>query len=447
MSCGDILVAQGFCMCTHGYTGRMAVQVECTIGTGGAGNPRRMALIVRRLAEAAGATVWFGVTLVAGASASSGQTGTLVVRVVTDPAPAGVSWTFSGAGAAFELGQTSTAHTVSLPAGPYQLKEAPTKADQANSLTALACTDPTSDTTTDVATTSVSVNLADGEAVTCTFTHRALGRRSAAATLALARTYAPVLRLNRGERYTPLRLEDYLSASSLHSGQPPQGPLLEQQPRLFSLPTNPGRYYLDLAGAEPNTNPAGYSRIQARLQEGRPRPTVYWHVARQPATGRIAIEYWLLYLYNDFYDRHEADWEGVTVFLHGTTPLGISYSAHQGRRWSSWAGQTTSGGTHSIVYVARGSHADYARAGNYSIRVCWTLYGRHCTPTPRVDTATGTGRQLAFSGYDLQEFGGTPYAGSWGSGTYILGIGRTQDQITDPRRRSDYSNPFTILNG
>ena len=28
---------------------------------------------------------------------------------------------------------------------------------------------------------------------------------------------------------------------------------------------------------------------------------------------------------------------------------------------------------------------------------------------------------------------------------YILGIGLTNDQITDPRRRSDYSNPFTNL--
>lgn len=79
--------------------------------------------------------------------------------------------------------------------------------------------------------------------------------------------------------------------------------------------------------------------------------------------------------------------------------------------------------------------------------MCWTLYGRRCTSTPRVDTATGTGPQLSPTGYDLQEFGGAAYAGTWSSGTYVLGIGRTQDQITDPRRRADYSDPFTILNG
>jgi hypothetical protein len=401
--------------------------------------------IVRWLRLASGAALLGVFAFTGGASAGTRQTGTLLVRLVTDPAPAGVSWTFSGAGAAFELGESASAHTVSLPAGTYDLKEAPTGTGQPDTLTALACDDPTGDTTADIKTASVSVSLAAGEAVTCTFGHRALGRRSAAATLALARAYAPVLRLTRGESYTPLRLEDYLAAGSLHSGTPPRGALLQQHPSLFSLPTTPGRYYLDLAGVEPNSNPSGYPVLESRLQAARPRPTVYWHVAREPATGRVAIEYWLLYLYNDFYDRHEADWEGVTVFLHGTTPLGISYSAHQGRRWSAWTSQTSSGTTHPIVYVARGSHANYPKPGDYSIRVCWTLYGRHCTATPRVDTATGTGPQLTAASYDLQEFGGTPYTGSWGSGTYILGIGRTQDQITDPRRRSEYSNPFTQI--
>jgi hypothetical protein len=373
------------------------------------------------------------------------QTGTLVVRLVTDPAPAGIAWTYSGAGTSFQLGRTATSRTLSLATGTYDLTESPASG-QASGLTALACSDPTRDTKTDLKAASASVNLGDGETVTCTFTHRALGPRSAAATVALARTYAPLLRLSRGEPYQPLRLEDYVSSASLHGGSPPRGAVLQAHPTLFSLPTTPGSSYLDLGGAEPNANPLAYRTIEQRLQAARSRPTVYWHVARQAATGRIAIEYWLLYLYNDFYDSHEADWEGVTVFLEGTTPIGVSYSAHQGRRWSSWKAQTTSG-THPIVYAARGSHANYSAAGAYSIRVCWTLYGRHCTSAPRVDTATGTGPQLSPTQYDLQELGGAAYTGSWSSGNYILGIGRTQDQITDPRRRSDYSNPFTIVSG
>jgi hypothetical protein len=160
----------------------------------------------------------------------------------------------------------------------------------------------------------------------------------------------------------------------------------------------------------------------------------------------VAIEYWFMYLYNDFYDKHEADWEGVTVFLRGTSPLGVSYSAHQGRRWSPWASQSAQNGTHPIVYVARGSHANYSARGRYSIRVCWTLHGQqHCAITPKADIASGTGGTLPPSGYDLQQIGGKAYTGDWGSGNYILGIGRTADHVTDPRRRSEYTNPFAIL--
>jgi hypothetical protein len=394
---------------------------------------------------ATAACAMLGVAALPGELARAGgeQTGTLIVRVVTDPAPPGVGWTYSGAGTPFMLGRPATERTLSLQPGTYQVHEAASVPGQPDTLTALACRDPNGNTTTDIATGSASVGLDDGETVTCTFTHRALGRRSAAATLALARTYAPVLRLASGEPYRPLRLENYLGVTTLHTGTPPRGALAQLHPTLFSLPTT-GTTYLDVSGAEPNTSPAIYPQVQARLQAADPRPTVYWHVTRQPVAGRIAIEYWFLYLYNDFYDRHEGDWEGVTVFLQGTSPMGVSYSQHQGRGWSPWSAQTTSG-AHPVVYVARGSHADYAKPSRYSIRVCWTLYGRHCSPTPRIDTATGTGPTLSPASYDLTEFAGVPYGGDWGSGTYILGIGHTRDHLTDPRRRIEYTDPFTIL--
>jgi hypothetical protein len=384
--------------------------------------------------------------LAAGATAAGQETSTLVVRVVTDPAPAGATWKYSGAGSAFKLGRTATEHTVALQPGTYELRETGGRTGQPRTLTALVCTDPSGDTTTSVGQASASVALQDGETVMCTFTHRALGPVPSAATFALARKYAPVLRLSAGEPYRPLRLEDYLSVSTLHSGAPPRGPLLQTHPTLFSLPAVGGSFYIDVSGGEPNSHALTYPRIEQRLRASRPRATVYFHVVRQPALGRIAIEYWFGYLYNDFYDKHEADWEGITVLLHGAKPLGVSYSAHQGRRWSQWASQSAQNGTHPIIYVAHGSHANYSAPGRYSIRVCWTLHGRrHCTVTPRADVASGTGATLAPTGYDLQQLGGAPYSGDWGSGNYILGIGRTSDHVTDPRRRAEYTNPFAIL--
>jgi hypothetical protein len=388
------------------------------------------------------------VALAVGASAAHAtDAGSIVVRLQTDPAPAGVSWSYSGIGQAFELRASGSTRTISgLADGTYRLVEAAAPG-QATTLTSLSCADPSGGTTADVASATATITLGSGETITCTFTHRALGPRPAASAVQLAKTYAPVLRLAVGERYRPLRLEDYLTKTVLRNGVPPHGTIAQTQPTLFSLPVTSSPTYLDIGGAEPNLHASGYPAIEQQLRLARPRPTVYFHLAYEPGQGRVAIEYWLLYLYNDFYDQHEADWEGVTVVLENGSPLGATYSQHQGRKWVTWSALPRTA-THPVVYVARGSHAEYPKAGRYSIRVCWSdRYGRQCSPTPRVDVADGGGSTLAPAAYDLQPFAGTGYTGSWGSGNYILGVGLTKDRITDPRRRSEYTDPFAAVQG
>jgi hypothetical protein len=401
-------------------------------------------LSIRALARVAVATVSLGVA-VSAAGAAGGDAGSIVVRLLTDPTPPGVAWSYSGAASAFQLRASGSTRTISgLADGSYRLVEAGAVAGQANTLTSLTCADPSGGSTSDTASATATIALSSGETVTCTFAHRALGPRPATSAVQLATKYTPVLRLAAGERYRPLRLEDYLPTTVLRSGSPPHGALDQAQPTLFSLPVTSAPSYLDIRGAEPNLHAASYSSIEQQLELARPRPTVYFHLAYQPGAGRVAVEYWLLYLYNDFYDRHEADWEGVTVVLANGKPLGATYSQHQGRKWIAWSALSRTAG-HPIVYVAHGSHAEYPNAGRYSIRVCWTLYGRHCSPTPRADDARGGGSTLMPTAYDLQPFAGTGYTGSWGSGDYVLGVGLTKDRISDPRRRSEYSNPFTAV--
>jgi hypothetical protein len=378
------------------------------------------------------------------AGAAEGGAGSIVVRLVTDPTPPGVAWSYSGLGQVFQLHASGSTKTVSsLADGTYRLVEAGAVAGQPRTLTSLTCVDPSGGTSVDTASATATVALSSGETVTCTFVHRALGPRPAASAVQLATKYAPVLRLAAGERYRPLRMEDYLTKAVLRSGSPPHGTLSSSQPTLFSLPVTSAPTYLDIRGAEPNLSAASYPSIEHQLELARPRPTVYYHLAYQPGVGRIAIEYWLLYLYNDFYDQHEADWEGVTVVLENGAPLGATYSQHQGRKWIAWSALSATA-AHPNVYVARGSHAAYPKAGRYSIRVCWTLYGRHCSPTPRVDAAGG-GATVTPNAYDLQPLAGTGYTGSWGSGNYVLGVGLTKDRITDPRQRSEYTNPFAAV--
>jgi hypothetical protein len=380
----------------------------------------------------------------AAATAAGTATGSLVVRLSADPSPPGVDWSYSVDGQAFQLGRSGSERTLSgLADGTYALVES-TQAGQPRTLTALSCVDPSGNSTVALTAVSATVVIDSGETVTCTFVHRALGPRPAATAAELAARYAPELRLPSGEHYRPLRLEDFLANSALRVGAPPNGTLAQARSTLFSLPVSSAPTYLDIPNVEPNLHPSRYVSLENAIERVRPRPSVYFHLAYEPAAKRVAIEYWFLYLYNDFYVRHEADWEGVTVVLQDGVPVGATYSQHQGRKWIRLAELATSG-DHPLVYVGRGSHADYPKAGRYSVRVCWTLYGRRCAPSPRVDIASGDGASLAPSSYDLRSFGGTGYSGGWGSGSYVLGVGLTRDRISDPRRRAEYTNPFAAL--
>ena len=384
------------------------------------------------------------VALAFAASAAGAGTGSIVVRLVTDPARPGVDWSYAGVGDVFQLGAAGKVKIVSgLDDATYRLVEK-AASGQPRTLTSLACADPSGGTTVDVASGTASIGLSSGETITCTFAHRALGPTAAAAALKLAKQYAPVLRYATGEQYRPMRLEDYLRKTVLRTGTPPRGILEQSQPTLYSLPVTPAQTYLDVSGAEPYANAARYPGIEQTIESARATPTVYWHLVRQPSSGRIALEYWFFYLYNNFYAKHESDWEGVTVFLEDGVVLGATYSQHQGRKWVPLSSLATAAG-HPLVFVGRGSHADYPAAGRYSVRVCWTLRGRRCAPTPKVDDANGGGSTLSPAAHNLQDFGGVGYTGSWGSGNYVLGVGLTSDRITDPRRRSEYTNPFAAI--
>jgi hypothetical protein len=72
-----------------------------------------------------------------------------------------------------------------------------------------------------------------------------------------------------------------------------------------------------------------------------------------------ALQYWYLYVYNDFWNNHEADWEMVTIALndHGA-PAEVGISCHHGGFRRKWDGAPKAG-ERPVVYVARGSHGGY----------------------------------------------------------------------------------------
>ena len=86
---------------------------------------------------------------------------------------------------------------------------------------------------------------------------------------------------------------------------------------------------------------------------------------------RVLVQYWYPYFYNDFWNTHEMDWETVMIVfkvMDGVAaPTLCAYSAHLGGHWLPWGrvekadanAERTTLGTHPVVYVANGSHANY----------------------------------------------------------------------------------------
>ena len=97
---------------------------------------------------------------------------------------------------------------------------------------------------------------------------------------------------------------------------------------------------------------------------------MYAHVATDPDyPGQIALQYWMFYVFNDWNNLHEGDWEMIQINFHAatpaqaleTTPYEVGYSQHEGAEGSSWTDPKLErvDGTHPVVYPAAGSHANF----------------------------------------------------------------------------------------
>jgi len=195
-----------------------------------------------------------------------------------------------------------------------------------------------------------------------------------AADLELAQRYAPVFYFHPDEIYHPQPVDVVLSLlrmrhkvrmwfdTTIMNSSSLQG--------LFSVPGDE-TYFLDQWFGDTGSSEYGnYSTHKAIYESlfsphsGGPKPVTYAHVVRNEDPAYITIQYWVYYFYNDWFNKHEGDWELVELIL--TTdgqPEWVVYSQHHGGVRRAWSSTPVEEGTHPVVYVARGSHANYF-AGN-----------------------------------------------------------------------------------
>jgi hypothetical protein len=192
---------------------------------------------------------------------------------------------------------------------------------------------------------------------------------------ALAERHAPIVRLveqteecGPGEPYRPLDV-DKLFGDKTVALRGPWNPsdLVKIGPSADNL-VDLYEYHLDFPGhaLEPGCD---YERWANHIGQ-KENPTVYSHVVAEPGKpGKLALQYWLFYAYNDWNNLHEGDWEMIQLVFDASSaaealsrdPVEIGYSQHEGAERADWDDEKLEvvDGTRPVVYPAAGSHANF----------------------------------------------------------------------------------------
>jgi hypothetical protein len=190
---------------------------------------------------------------------------------------------------------------------------------------------------------------------------------------ALADRFAPVVRLvaqdeecGPGEPYEPIEVDLLFGENTVALRGPwSTTDLVKIAPEASDLAQR-FEYHLDYPGnaLDPGCD---YELWNRRLTEGR-SPTVYAHVVTDPGhPGQLSLQYWFFYVYNQFNNLHEGDWEMIQLDFDAANagealsqrPVRVGYSSHEGAESADWGDDKLEivDGTHPVVYPADGSHA------------------------------------------------------------------------------------------
>ncbi len=206
----------------------------------------------------------------------------------------------------------------------------------------------------------------------------ALSARAAADTSAattLADRYSPLIGLEPqprlcgpGEAYRPTTVEILLGNPDVVLRNS-RRQVVKRGPTAQDLSDAPGGDYLDFGGNA--LRPGCFYEKQFKRWFGDREPTVYAHIATDPEhPGKLAVQYWFFYTFNDFTNKHEGDWEMAQVDFDAATPeqalkidpYQVDYAQHAGGERAAWDGDpklTKESGTHPLEYIATGAHAGF----------------------------------------------------------------------------------------
>jgi hypothetical protein len=191
---------------------------------------------------------------------------------------------------------------------------------------------------------------------------------------ALAERYAPVVRLVAhtdcapGKPYQPIDVDELFGDPTVALRGPWGADLVKIGPSAEDLSKGLYGYHLDFPGSALDPG-CDYLHWERRLTAGHV-PTVYAHVSTDPVRpGKLALQYWFFYVFNDWNNLHEGDWEMIQLLFDASTPaealqrtpVEVGYSQHEGAERAAWTDDKLErvDGTHPVVHPAAGSHANF----------------------------------------------------------------------------------------
>jgi hypothetical protein len=231
--------------------------------------------------------------------------------------------------------------------------------------------------------------------------------------MALAQQFAPTYIFNKDENCFPVNVNYAIQTCDLYLAGSGNGTLIRTAgnytlDQLGTTYSGPNYYLNSIYGTMHD-----FSNIISRYQTAQPSLgySVYAHVIEESGSGRICIQYWTFYVFNQGkFNDHVGDWEMTQIILDSSQkPVAVGFSQHNSGMSASWD-IAEKDGNHFKSYVALGSHANYYR------------YFQGLTGMAK-DTVQGNGKVLSSGEYSIMLINekGTSdplwvnFAGRWGN--------------------------------
>jgi hypothetical protein len=267
------------------------------------------------------------------------------------------------------------------------------------------------------------------------------GRAATPGGAALLGRYEPVIEMYRAD-WRPQAIEPFLAGANLERLALGRWQVVRRSPPASALAGGSSRLRLDTRGCTPAVN------LDSCYPRHAVTATVYgraWVSPTASAGIRTVLQYWFFYPLDDWrnslqvprlWHMHEGDWEEVSVALDAANrPVSVAASQHDLGVVRSWAQAKVRGGTHPVVYVALGSHANYLSPGFHGVPGIPHVIGPRFSGLPLAEPDF-TSSQVSYGPQgtapnaltvaDVSD-GTAPwlsFAGPWGDGSYVL-LGRS----------------------